>query len=422
MKRFGVLVAVAILALNVCCPARAQRACAMYSVRVYFPWDNAQLTDSYLDNSGAFAALDSLIASAPAFSDSLHLEIRSFASPEGKDAYNRNLATRRAQALADYLVRNWPGVESMIRVFPGQVAWEDFRSQVLADTLLPESDRARLIGVVDADILPNRKAWLLRNDPAYATVSRHFKRERYAELTWTINGEPVPAQAPEPVDLEEESNEIEATEPIETIETDETIEPLEQSESPKYILKPLLSVGTNLLLDGGVFVNPIYFTPNVEVEVPIGKRWSVWGEMTFPWWVNRQNSRAWQILKWDLGARWYFSRLNDEDPFDVLRGHHLGLDLSAGYYDIEPEHTGYQGEFQLVGLEYGYTFRFGRFVRLDLSVGAGWMGSHYRFYAGDATDAHLLYQNDGKLQWFGPTRAGVSVKIIIPYRTKVKTE
>ena len=136
--------------------------------------------------------------------------------------------------------------------------------------------------------------------------------------------------------------------------------------------------------------------------------------------MNSSNDRAWQILKWDLGARWYFSRLKADDPFDILRGHHLGLDLSAGYYDIEPEHTGYQGEFQLVGLEYGYTFRIGKYVRLDLNLGAGWMGTHYRYYVGDATDAHLLYQYDGKLQWFGPTKAGVSVKVIVPYKSKVK--
>jgi len=425
MKQFVMLIAAAITALLLPYTARAQRTCGSHSVRVYYPYDKAQLLDSYLDNSGAFATLDSLIASAPADVEGLNLEIRSFSSPEGRYDYNCNLATQRAQALADYMVRHWPGVGNLILVRPGDVAWNDFRSAVATDSMLSAEDIERLLSIIDGNSDPNRRSWLVKKDPAYSTVSRHFRNERYAELVWTVNGEPIvepvevePEPEPEPI-IEPEPE----PEPIPVVIEPEPIiepEPEPEPQKPSYIRKPLFSIGTNLLLDGGVIVDPLYFTPNVEVEVPLGKHWSVWGEYTFPWWVNSGNNRAWQILKWDVGARWYFSRLKADDPMDVLRGHHLGLDLSAGYYDIEPGHTGYQGEFQLVGLEYGYTFRLGPYVRLDLSVGAGWMGTHYRYYSGDATDAHLLYQYDGQLQWFGPTRAGLSVKVIIPYKKKIE--
>ena len=104
---------------------------------------------------------------------------------------------------------------------------------------------------------------------------------------------------------------------------------------------------------------------------------------------------------------------------DVLRGHFLGLEFGAGYYDIEPQHQGYQGEFQMVTLEYGYAFRLAPRWRLDLCVGAGWLGTHYRYYKGTTDYVHLIYQEDGRIPWyFGPTKAGVSIKYIFTRKNR----
>ena len=176
--------------------------------------------------------------------------------------------------------------------------------------------------------------------------------------------------------------------------------------------RPIIAASTNVLYDLGGLVRPLSWTPNFAVEYPIGQKWSVYAEYAFPWWVTDANNQAWQILKWDIGARRWLSRHNADDRMDVLRGHFVGIDLGAGYYDIEPMHTGYQGEFQTVGLEYGYAFRLGQAWRLDLFGGIGWLGTHYRYYEGDSSDVHLLYQHNGKLQWFGPVKAGVSIKYI----------
>jgi len=188
----------------------------------------------------------------------------------------------------------------------------------------------------------------------------------------------------------------------------------------EWIRVPLFAASTNLVYDLGGLIVPqlMAWTPNFAIEVPIGQRWSVYGEYSFPWWLVPANDRAWQVLKWDLGARWWFSRHDASDRMDVLRGHFLGLDFGAGYYDIEPKHTGYQGEFQTLGLEYGYAFRLSPAWRLDLYAGAGWLGTHYRYYEGNSDDVHLLYQHHGRLQWFGPVKAGVSIKYI--FNRKIK--
>lgn len=171
--------------------------------------------------------------------------------------------------------------------------------------------------------------------------------------------------------------------------------------------KPILGVGTNALYD-------LALTPNVEVEFPLGKNkdWSVLLDYTFPWWLNRTNDRAWQILKLDLGARKYFRKRGKKD---VLTGHFVGLDLGAGYYDIEPRHKGWQGEFQTAGIEYGYAWALGKKKnwRLKAFAAVGWMGTHYRYYEGNGTDTRLMYKYNGRFNWVGPTKLGVAFQYVI---------
>lgn len=176
-------------------------------------------------------------------------------------------------------------------------------------------------------------------------------------------------------------------------------------------VRPLLAVSTNLLYD-------LAITPNLAIEIPIGRHWSVYGEYTFPWWVTSGNDRAWQIQKWDLGGRYWFH--NPQNRMDVLKGHFIGLDLTAGYYDIEPHHNGWQGEAVAATLEYGYSWILGKkkVWRLDLTVGAGWMGTEYRYYKADESDQHLLYQYTGRFNWWGPTKVGLSLKYLFKTKTR----
>ena len=185
-------------------------------------------------------------------------------------------------------------------------------------------------------------------------------------------------------------------------------------EAATKIQRPLFAVGTNLLYDAII-------TPNVSVEVPLGHNWSVRAAYTFPWWVTRTNDIAWQILKWDVGARWWFSPKNLYDPMDVLRGHFAGIELSMGYYDVEPKHRGWQGEAVVATLEYGYAWRLGKNWRLSACLGLGWLYSpKYRAYEGTQDDQHLIYQHTGNLNWFGPTKVSVGIQYLFHYNKKIK--
>jgi len=377
-------------------------------LRITFPSNSATLNRSYRANIRSFAVLDSLLdIHGMVFVDSVLVVSKS--SPEGSEKNNISLAERRAKAMHDYVVSKYPNLAGRVLLRPEGEAWDEFRQLVLEDGALDSRTRALALDIIDSDQRADAKKVQLRKMPEY----KHFLNDLFPAIRFSaivvmfdqiaIGPPPVPELGalqlapdyPLPIQLDSIA-----------------LRPDSLAVAPMTLESPLLAVSTNLVYDFAGLARPMSWTPNLSVELPIGQRWSVLAEYDFPWWVTSANDRAWQILKWDLGARWWFSRHKASDPLDVLRGHFLGIDLGGGYYDIEPQHTGYQGEFLLAGLEYGYAWRFGDHWRLDVYAGAGWLGTKYRYYQGSTDDVHLLYQHHGKLQWFGPVKAGLSIKYL----------
>ena len=378
-------------------------------VELYFAFDDATFRPDYMTNRAALEHLDSLFfVRAGAHIDSVLVVSKS--SPEGAHAYNVRLSERRAESMRNYLVKRYPTFVDKIRIVADGESWAEFRAAVVADTELSDDSRDRMLGIIDSDSSPDHKEKVLKSLPTW----RRYLREYF------------PTFRASAIDLYFYIPEFQIPDLVWTVPADELKVPVQDlpirvpSVSPLAPVQyPLFAVSTNLLYDLAGLVRPMSWTPNFAIEVPIGQKFSVYGEYDFPWWVTKENDKAWQVLKWDLGARWWFSKHNANDPMDVLRGHFLGLEFGAGYYDIEPQHQGYQGEFQMVTLEYGYAFRLAPRWRLDLCVGAGWLGTHYRYYKGTTDDVHLIYQEDGRIPWyFGPTKAGVSIKYIFTRKNR----
>ena len=195
-------------------------------------------------------------------------------------------------------------------------------------------------------------------------------------------------------------------------------EPAPQKEKEKYVAplafepmpQPCFAVKTNALYD---FVS----APNISIEIPIKKKWSIGAEYVFPWWVWKDNSRAFQILYWDIYARRW---LGNRDKKDVLSGWFIGLIGGGGYYDIEPHrslpHRGYQGWGFTASLEGGYAFYLSDRWSLEFSVAAGWAHTDYQKYKGVMDDTHLVWQHDDHREWFGPTKANASLVYLIYHK------
>ena len=175
--------------------------------------------------------------------------------------------------------------------------------------------------------------------------------------------------------------------------------------------RPLLThiaLKTNLLLDAAL-------APNVEVELPLrGNRWSVMAECWFPWYVWHHNSRAYQLLYIGAEGRYW---LGDRNKYESLTGHFVGFFAGGGKYDFEWDSEGYQGEFYLMaGIDYGYAKQLNKRLRLEFNFGIGFLQTDYHHYKGMENDRFLVWQNDGRYTWLGPTKAKVSLVWLLPLK------
>lgn len=396
---------------------------------IHFRCDISEYDAAYLENREAVASLAQILQEAGTDRiESIH--VVAYASPEGPLEHNLELSRARAAALNPLVKEYLPAYSSLITVEAGGEAWEPMRRRIVQDTLISEASRSKILRILDDDSVgPDTKKWRLANrlgqDPVAGDLYRYILNEHYPYLRClfiTIRYKEH-AEQTQPTDSTESTDSTDSTEFTETtpvtpgpvvpevVEGEESEEKHITEPEPEEpavdstIVRPILAVSTNLLYD-------LAITPNIAVEVPLGHHWSVLADYTFPWWVNRANDMAWQVLKLDLGARYWLGRKNNDDPMDILRGHFLGLDLGLGYYDIEPRHTGWQGEFVVAGLEYGYGWRLGEKWRLDAFGAVGYMLTYYRYYEGNSDDSKLLWQFNGRYSWFGPVKLGASIKYI----------
>ena len=168
--------------------------------------------------------------------------------------------------------------------------------------------------------------------------------------------------------------------------------------------KTAFAVKTNLLFDAATALN-------IELEAPIGKGWSLAGEYIFPWWLWENKQNAFELISGSLELRHWFG---DRDNRSLLTGWFGGFSLGGGYYDLEKDRKGYQGEFFSPILSGGYAHeisRNGRW-RMEYALGLGYIRTKYREYdakTGYDNEWHLIYQKSGTYRYFGPVRAKVSL-------------
>lgn len=162
------------------------------------------------------------------------------------------------------------------------------------------------------------------------------------------------------------------------------------------------------------------------IEVPIGNRWSVAADWCWPWlwrqWGNRYytpNKYCFEALGGYVEGRYWFG--NDHLREAACRkyrlaGHSVGLIFSAGYYDIQYQWKGRQGEFGAIGIGYMYGLPLGRHgrIHLELEVAFGYMTTAYRSYEVHTPGGRLVGDwNDGT--WKGPVPLKAAVNLVVPF-------
>ena len=155
-----------------------------------------------------------------------------------------------------------------------------------------------------------------------------------------------------------------------------------------------LALKTNLLGD-------VALLPNIGIEVPLGDHWSVQGSYFGVWMDNDPRHEYWRMYGGDLEGRYWLG--------EALLGHHFGLYAQVMTYDFEFGGRGMQGRKPHfgIGASYGWSYPVADRFTLDFNVGVGFVTGLYEEYV--PCDGCYLWQNTKRLNYFGPTKAAISL-------------
>ena len=379
---------------------------------ISYPINDTDLHANYLDNQSALKAIRMHFINSPRIDS---IVIYSYASPEGPYWLNKRLAKDRGERARRYLLeqmasyRNFP--DSLIIIKPTAENWEGLLDMV--HTYYPYTDKQDVMHLLTREDLPDdRKKEQLKKlnggRPWRYIKAKILPRLRYA--TWVAEWVHVP-QVPESAPSIESIRSAVRAEILHSPKLTPITRPVQTPQVQKEGRKTILALKTNLLYD-------VLSLTNFSVEVPFWKNnMSVLYYHQFPWWTWGQadNEFCTRFLSIGAEARWWFKTK------DRLNGHFIGAYAESGKYDFEYQRSiCYQGEFYSAGLSYGYAMPIGRHLNMEFSISAGYASIPYRGYT-PSEDYEILWRDPnkvGRLHYFGPTKAQVS--LVIPIRVKTK--
>ena len=156
---------------------------------------------------------------------------------------------------------------------------------------------------------------------------------------------------------------------------------------------------TNLLYD-------VLLSPSIEAEYRFSPRWSVHADFSIAWWSKKSTHKYYQLMQISPEARFW---LNSKQGW---HGHYLGAFVGTGHYDLSAGKDGYQGEYMMAGLSYGYMFPIGKQLSLEAGIGIGYLHTEYEEYK--PLHGHYVYQQTSRTGYIGPVKAKLSLVWRIP--------
>ena len=385
------------------------------SVEFFFPQGKSVLLPEFRSNMESIGRVDSILHDSTATAVRVNsLRITGAASPEGPVDLNNRLSDRRAERIAE----TFPGLNGFRGAdfstsFLGR-DWSSLRDLVTADSRVPyrrevlalldeiiTSDEARG-GEREADHNLGRLKALRGGVPYSYLYTNLFPDLRYSRVY--IDYTRVPR-----ADLSLTPPQAEVHPPYTTIGlTYIALIPTEQENTRRNFY---MSLKTNLLYDALAL-------PTVGAEFYVGRNISVGADWTYGWWSRNSSHRFWRAYGGDLFARWWFGRKAHEKP---LTGHHLGIYAGITTYDFEfggkgrmgglPGGTLWDRCMKMAGVEYGYSLPVARRLNIDFTVGIGYFGGKVMKYEPEGDG--YLWKSTNHIQWFGPTKAEVSLVWLI---------
>lgn len=337
-----------LLAVGLFCPASAASAYPIAADTIYFRNNSALVLRDYRTNGDVLSRIDTALAARPLLSSDT-IQIVGYGSSVGSEAYNQRLALQRARAVRTYLRWQYPYLRNRALMTRG-AGFGSAASPALqryATVLMPR----------DVDAAPSV-------EPPVDSC----KVEPISEL-------PLQEFGQRPVS---------------------SFVPMEETDRSRPSAGPRFALKTNLLYWAAL-------TPNIEAEYYFARRWSLNLEYQGAWWSNPQNHQYFRIMAASPEIRFWVAHR------EHFRGHFFGLYGGVGSYEfMRKAQSGVQGEFYISGgISYGYSFRVGRRLRMEASIGIGYLLTEYREYHWDA--GCYVYDRTKRQTFIGPTKAKLTL-------------
>ena len=394
-----------------CCPFHANAETdSVNSDRyaLYYYHDRIDLQEDYLDNAMQMARIKDMLLHSPHIDS---IAIYAYSSPEGSPKWNNWLAVKRAEAAKSFILYNLSNdsilLPENIILHPMGENWEGLYEELYANYHLLNRDA--VLRIMRAKVGTETKKWRLQNlDGGYTytwIIRNHMPRLRVA--TWIC----VYMQKPDfvaPV-IQDYKPDL-GTIRIDTLPLPELL-PMPVAEKRK---STMFALKTNLLYDAVTALN-------AEVEVPIGKRFSVMVEDVFPWWSFGPNGNKYCLQMWTMSVepRWWFYRKGMNDR---LQGHFVAPYVMSGKYDLQWDTSiCYRGYGWSAGLTYGYSMPLCKWLNMEFSMSIGYLNASYQHYQPSPDYEHLYKDPDnaGRMTYVGPTK--VKVSLVVPIRFSWRT-
>lgn len=397
--------------------------------RLVYPLNSSTVVWELDGNAGELGKLDCYFSDKSPIREFIRsVRITSYSSVEGKYPSNDLLAKKRAFSFRDALNQIY-GVGYRFPTRTQWVAedWDGLRALVEASSMEHKSDILQIIDNVG--IFEGREKQLM--DLAGGVPYRYMLREMFPKLRHieilieydlsrvaealrqrqriaSMNPATTDPAVPDQSTVHETvpgNGHFEADTQV-VPQNDATLFPVIPNTASDYIgsdltsvalrsqrrkdrrLTPLLSVGTDLVRDGGVMSGFEMGVPtaNLSVEVYFARRWSVQGSFSYSNWKGFDAGAGHRgVDTYELSPRFWFSQQG------MFRGLFVGVYGLYGSYDIQKDAVGQTGTFWGAGVGVGYVQTLSRHWYLEMEVRGGYRSAANDLY--DIEPGHYYYNS-----------------------------
>lgn len=125
---------------------------------IHFEEGQSVVNEVFANNKQALTTLDSLLRHFQMTEQPFEWQIKSYASPDGREAENMNLASLRSESVKEFLRKSYLNInKSNLKILSGGEDWAEFRVLIASDPNLPDREEVLMLMDYHSDDIAKQK-------------------------------------------------------------------------------------------------------------------------------------------------------------------------------------------------------------------------------------------------------------------------